>query len=267
KDYFTIYDFVNAHHHFQDPEWDGEPLQPEPAKPPKTKSVCQVCGQDPCICEKPQPELCPVCGNDPCVCEMPPREMIKVRLSATKVIEFDSMVKTTFWSADGKPISHEQFLKQLYGDLPEFFKSEDELRKIWSIPGTRKKLMEELSEKGYSQGQLEDLRKIIHGEESDLFDVLSYVAYHRNMVPRLERASKARVQLNDYNKNQQDFLNFVLDQYIKVGVQELDESKLPDLLELKYNALADAKNQLGDIKSIRDTFIGFQKYLYKTRAI
>ena len=23
KDYFTVYDFVEAHHHFQDPEWDG----------------------------------------------------------------------------------------------------------------------------------------------------------------------------------------------------------------------------------------------------
>ncbi len=30
KDYFTIYDFVKAHHHFSDPEWDGEPLEPEP---------------------------------------------------------------------------------------------------------------------------------------------------------------------------------------------------------------------------------------------
>ena len=29
KDYFTIYDFVQAHHHFNDPEWDGEPLPPE----------------------------------------------------------------------------------------------------------------------------------------------------------------------------------------------------------------------------------------------
>ena len=29
KDYFTIYDFVEAHHHFSDPEWDGEPLEPE----------------------------------------------------------------------------------------------------------------------------------------------------------------------------------------------------------------------------------------------
>ncbi len=33
KDYFTIYDFVKAHHHFSDPEWDGEPLEPEPVEP------------------------------------------------------------------------------------------------------------------------------------------------------------------------------------------------------------------------------------------
>jgi type I restriction enzyme R subunit len=26
KDYFTIHDFVKAHHHFSDPEWDGEPV-------------------------------------------------------------------------------------------------------------------------------------------------------------------------------------------------------------------------------------------------
>ena len=29
KDYFTILDFVKAHHHFSDPEWDGEPIAPE----------------------------------------------------------------------------------------------------------------------------------------------------------------------------------------------------------------------------------------------
>ncbi len=29
KDYFTIYDFVDAYKHFSDPEWDGEPLEPE----------------------------------------------------------------------------------------------------------------------------------------------------------------------------------------------------------------------------------------------
>src|SRR6185437_10998024 len=33
KDYFTIYDFVKAYLHFNDPEWDGEPLEPEPVEP------------------------------------------------------------------------------------------------------------------------------------------------------------------------------------------------------------------------------------------
>ena len=31
KDYFTIYDFVKAYEHFNDPEWDGEPMEPERA--------------------------------------------------------------------------------------------------------------------------------------------------------------------------------------------------------------------------------------------
>ena len=37
KDYFTIYDFVKAHHHFNDPEWDGEPIEPEPQEPPSRR--------------------------------------------------------------------------------------------------------------------------------------------------------------------------------------------------------------------------------------
>lgn len=267
KDYFTIFDFVNAHNHFQDPEWDGEPLEPEPPTGGGTPRPCNTCGERPCVCEQPEPEPCPECGNIPCVCETPPRQMIKVKLSDNKVREIDSMIKTSFWSPTGKPISSTEFIEQLFGDLPEFFKSESELRKIWSLPSTRKKLLTELSEKGYTNSQLEDLRNLIHGEDSDLFDVLSYVAYHKDLVPRLERATRAKIQLNDYNQKQQEFLNFVLEQYVKEGVDELDDSKLPDLLELKYKAIADAKRELGDIKSIRETFIGFQEHLYQERAM
>lgn len=262
KDYFTIFDFVKAHKHFQDPAWDGEPLEPEPYERvvggPK---ACPKCGEYPCIClEEPMP--CIKCGNDPCVCEEPPRQIIKVKLSDNKVRELDSMIKTTFWSPEGKPISAETFIRHLFGDLPAFFKSEADLRKIWSLPSTRKKLLEELSEKGYSQAQLEDLKKLVHGEDSDLFDVLSYVAYHRDLVPRLERAENAKIHLHTYNPKQQEFLNFVLEQYVKEGVDELDDAKLPQLLELKYHAIADAKRALGDVKSIREAFIGFQGYLY-----
>ena len=173
------------------------------------------------------------------------------------------MIKTSFWSPDGKPISAEAFIKTLFGDIPSFFKNEEELRKIWSLPDTRKRLLQELSDKGYSAVQLDDLRKIVHGEDSDLYDVLSYVAYHKELVPRLERAAKAKLYLNDYNPAQQEFLDFVLEQYVATGVSELDDEKLADLLILKYKALHDAKEELGDISSIRETFIKFQKHLYE----
>ncbi|EWH03589.1 restriction endonuclease subunit R [Halomonas sp. BC04] len=65
KDYFTIFDFVKAYEHFNDPEWDGEPLAPEP---------CATCGQQPCTCAVNPPEPCPVCGERPCQCEKQPPE-------------------------------------------------------------------------------------------------------------------------------------------------------------------------------------------------
>ncbi len=46
----------------------------------------------------------------------------------------------------------------------------------------------------------------------------------------------------------------------------MDDGKLSDLLKLKYNEIADAKNVLGDIPSIRNTFVSFQKYLYERKA-
>lgn len=265
KDYFTIYDFVDAHDHFRDPEWDGEPIEPEDEG--GGPRPCNICGERPCICEKPEPEVCIECGNIPCVCEIAPRKMIKVTLSDHKTREIDSMIKTSFWSPSGTPISALEFIEQLFDDLPAFFHNEDELRKIWSLPSTRRKLLTDLSEKGYTDSQLKDLQHLIHGEDSDLFDVLSYVAYHKDLVPRVTRADKAKIYLHDYSKNQQDFLNFVLEQYVEQGVSELDDAKLPDLLELKYQAIADAKRELGDIKSIRETFVKFQEHLYAVREV
>jgi len=255
KDYFTIYDFVKAHHHFNDPEWDGEPIDPVlPVERTKGEGV-----------KEPNP-VCYVCGNDPCTCEKPARQIIKVKLSDGKIRELDHMVSTTFWSPDGKPISAEEFLKSMFGALPELFKNENELRAIWSRPDTRKKLLEELKEKGFAKEQLEEFQKVLHAENSDLYDVLAYIAFHASMLDRADRATNAREHLHIYDSKQQEFLNFVLKQYIHSGVYELDEDKLAQLLLLKYSALSDAKKELGDINSIRHTFIGFQPRLYENRV-
>jgi type I restriction enzyme R subunit len=267
KDYFTIYDFVKAHHHFSDPEWDGEPEEPETPEPRPQPQPCDVCGHRPCICaQEPPPEPCPVCGYSYCRCDNPPRRMVKVKLADGKVRQFQHMVSTSFWSPDGRPISAEEFLQSLFGTLPELFKSEDELRTIWSKPDTRKKLLEELTEKGFTKQQLTEFQKILNAENSDLYDVLAYIAFHSDILERTDRADRAKIHLDNYDTKQQEFLNFVLSQYVKQGVDELDDTKIGDLLVLKYHAIADAKKELGDIATIRNTFIGFQTYLYDKRV-
>jgi len=271
KDYFTLYDYVGAHKHFLDPEWDGDPIESEPCDKcgkvacecPSTKypEPCDECKEAPCVCESEPEEPCSECGYSPCRCNAKPK-MIKVKLSNGKVLEFDSMVQTSFWSPDGRPISSQEFLESMFGTLPEFFKNEDELRTIWSKPDTRKKLIQDLDEKGFTANQLNDLRQMIHAEESDLYDVLSYVAFSTNPLKRSQRAESVRSHFDAYESSQRVFLDFVLKQYVESGISELDDEKLPELLTLKYQAIADAKRELGDIRFIRDTFIGFQEYLY-----
>ncbi len=262
KDYFTIYDFVKAHHHFSDPEWDGEPEEPTEPTPRPPKEPCKNCGQIPCICAKEPQPACEVCGYEMCRCDLPTRRMVKVKLADGKVRQFQHMINTLFYSPDGRPISAEEFLQSLFGALPELFKSEDELRSIWSKPDTRKKLLEELTEKGFAKQQLTEFQKILNAENSDMYDVLAYIAFHSDILERATRADKAKIHLDNYDPKQQEFLNFVLSQYVKQGVEELDDTKISDLLILKYDAIADAKRELGDVVSIRNTFIGFQRYLY-----
>ena len=271
KDYFTVYDFVKAYEHFNDPEWDGEPLEPEPCKrcgnspctcakePPEP---CNVCGNSPCSCEKEPPEPCTVCGEQPCICNK--KRKIKIKLADGKERTIQHMMATTFWSPDGKPMSAAEFITRLFGDLPELFKDEDELRALWSQPDTRKALLESLSEKGYGDEQLAEIRRMIDAEKSDLFDVLAYIAFALAPITRETRVETHKERIfSDYDERLQEFLDFVLAQYIKEGVGELDSAKLPDLLELKYHTVSDAAAQLGGVPAVREAFIGFQKHLYQ----
>ena len=178
------------------------------------------------------------------------------------------MMVTSFWHPDGTPMSAQQFMEMLFGKLPEFFKDEAELRTLWSVPDTRGRLLQGLAEKGFGKDQLAEMQKIIDAENSDLFDVLAYVAYALPTLSREDRATKAKVEISThFNSKQQVFLDFVLSQYVKVGVDELDQEKLGPLLKLKYNnSIPDAVDDLGEAKEIRSVFAGFQKYLYQEVA-
>ena len=273
KDYFTIYDFVKAYEHFNDPEWDGEPVDPEacptcgeyPCRCEKDPpGPCPECGKRPCVCEKKPPEPCEKCGESPCICAK--RRKVKVRLADGKERAIQHMMATSFWGPDGKPISSTQMLERLFGDLPDLFRDEDELRRLWSSPDTRRKLMAGLEEKGWGYEQLAEVRRLIDAEKSDLFDVLAYVGYTRPPISREERVTTHRdiIFAAYYDDSQREFLEFVLDQYVSEGVGELDDQKLPALLDLKYEGAYDARPKLGETKDIREMFIGFQQHLYQT---
>jgi type I restriction enzyme, R subunit len=251
KDYFTIYDFVKAHYHFSDPEWDGEPTEPE--EPDDTN-------------ETPDKKDPPVVREEREKYPRPSRTRIK--LADGKERSIQHMTCTSFWHPDGTPMSAQEFMTLLFGKLPSFFKNEAELRRLWSAPDTRRRLLEGLAEKGFGPEQLAEMQKLIEAEKSDIFDVLAYVAYALPPMTRDERAANARVMIDhSFGAKQKAFLDFVLQHYVTVGVEELDQEKLSPLLRLKYHdSLADAVAELGPAQEIGKIFAGFQQYLYQPAA-
>ena len=265
KDFFTIYDFVDAYHHFADPEWDGEPLEPETTTTePPTPKVCKICEKSPCICEKEPIEACEKCHQSPCICV----KKVKVKLRDGKEREIQAMMSTSFWNASGKPISAEEFLNNLFGELPNLFQSEEELRRLWSNPLTRRILLEKLEIAGFGKDELTTLQKLIDAEKSDLFDVLEYV-FNSDTKPMTRESRVAAAQATIFallDNKQKEFIEFVLSKYVETGFEELDQDKLPVLLINKYQSLEDAKEILGDVANISRLFIEFQQHLYNHSA-
>jgi type I restriction enzyme R subunit len=256
KDYFTILDFVKAHHHFSDPEWDGEPIEPEgPERAPRARQEPAARQDDPSDADD---------AADPLR-----RTKLRIKLGDGKERSLQHMLVTSFWHPDGKPMSSQQFIESLYGQLPEFVKDEAQLRALWSAPDTRTKLLEGLADKGFGANQLSEMQAIISAENSDLFDVLAHVAYALPPIPREQRAQQARLYIHSrFTSKQQLFLDFVLQHYVSTGVQELAQEKLTPLLRLRYqNSIADAVADLGKPEEINQLFAGFQRYLYEPAKI
>lgn len=249
KEFFTIYDFVDAYHHFADPEWDGDPLEPVESEPKPTS---------------PTKELKESTEERECK-EKEKRKRIKIKLRDGKEREIQSMISTSFWNADGKPISAQEFLNNLFGELPNLFKNEAELRALWSDPSTRKILLEKLDSAGFPKSDLLIVQSLVNMENSDLFDVLEYVFNgNYNSLTREQRVEASQATIfSILNDKQKEFIEFVLSKYVETGVEELDQDKLVPLLRIKYQSLDDAKNILGDTDKIKFLFIDFQKYLYQ----
>lgn len=250
KDYFTIYDFVKAHHLFNDPEWDGDPIEPTGGAAGGSGG-----GDDGGTGGG---------GGDTDGDEKPKKIVIKLADGKERLIQH--MTATNFVGPDGKLLSAAQFIQLLYDtlSLPEYLKDETQLREIWSDPETRKHLLGRLDDAGFGRDNLAAIQSIIEAENSDLFDVLQFVAYNKPTVPRAERV---KATINDIHgeldERQQEFVDFVLSQYVELGVDELDREKLPQLISVKYGNLNDGLAKIGGIDQAMVAFIGSQRRLYQ----
>ena len=161
KDYFTIYDFVKAYEHFNDPEWDGEPVEPVP---PPARGGRKAAGW-----RKPSPE-----DGEPDDAQRPRRsadQACRWQGAQHPAHDGDDVLERR-WQADVGG----RFVTRLFGELPALFKDEDELRALWSLPDTRKALLDAWRRRATAASSSRD-RAHDRCREQRSFDVLAYIAF------------------------------------------------------------------------------------------
>ena len=253
KYFFTIWDFVEAYKKYSQPDWDGEP-------------VCPKCGNNPCTCKPHEVKVYPPLPPETHVGtkESPeePKEQLEIKLSDGRVRRIKFISDIMFWGKDGKPVSAQTFINEMFGRLPDFFSSSQNLHEMWADPDTREALLAKLEQAGYGREVLKDIRRIIDAEQSDLLDVLEYVAYNTTPIERKERAERIRGYEASLPSAQKEFVEYLMNAYIQSGVDELGKDKLKTLLALKFGSVPEGINALGGVPSARQTFKDFQQKLY-----
>lgn len=276
KFFFTLYDYVGASKNFEDAEWDGEP-------------VCPTCGNSPCTClvkgvgneednkggeggTGGKHEPCPVCGHLPCTCEGRggrAKKKVVVKLSPLRSLSLHTEWAERIQFGD-ELITIEEYIKRLFGALPTFLDGEDDLRERWSRPETRQQLLELLERSNFQEDKLEMMRHFLSMDDCDMLDVLSYLAYNTTPMDRQQRADILRADMmKKISAQQMDFVNFILQMYVRNGFKELNTDKLGTLIEMKYHSIADAKQKLNmNPAEMRNFFLDMQHDLYNgTRII
>lgn len=256
KYYFTIWDFVHAYEKYAQPDWDGEP-------------VCPKCGNNPCTCVvKPRGHRDDVAPTWTAHDDRPeptpddPNEKLEIVLPDHRVRRIKFINNIMFWGADGKPVSAQKFIEEMFGRLPDFFQSSADLHKIWSDPETREALLDKMNEAGYGKDILCDIRKLIDAENCDLLDVLEYIAYATTPIERKERAQRLTGYTNNLGDAQKQFIEYMINAYVQSGIDELRMDKLKTLLELKFGSVGEGITALGGVPNARQTFKDFQYHLY-----
>ena len=243
------------------PEAGHEKSVEETAKEgPQGEEGCPKCGQIPCVCI---PEPCPVCGNLPCTCEGPKTNLIDIKLSNGRRLSLETTWEQKIFFGD-EFISLDEYVKRLFGRVPDFFSDADDLRDKWANPETREELLRTMDEAGFAEDKLNLLRNMLKLQKCDLLDVLEYIAYDSTPIERAKRVELVKKQYVDkLNKEQREFDNLILQYYISNGFKELGSDNLKTFITIKFNSMSDAKQKLQmSVADIREHYFELQRRLY-----
>jgi len=260
KNYFTIYDFESNHENFKDEEWDGLPVEDLGA------IICGSPDNEPEITEDSE-NFDPQIENLPVEVEDNPKIVIK--LSEQKMLELEHTTQSFFYSKKNNLISAEEFIQELFDtcQLPDVIGDENKLKELWITSESRNLLLEKLKEFGFELGAIEEIGRLINSNDADVYDILEFIAFNSTNLSRpiskKERVEKTSSKLlEDLNEDQSAFIKFLIERYLDEGVESINENNLSTLLNLKYNSITKAEEDLGEIRLIKNLFLNFQSSLY-----
>lgn len=92
--------------------------------------------------------------------------------------------------------------------------------------------------------------------------MLEYIAYATTPIERKERAERIKGYEAGLPNAQKEFVEYLMNAYIKSGVDELGKDKLKTLLALKFGSVTEGISALGGTPQARQTFKDFQRRLY-----
>jgi len=255
KDHFTIVDFYDNYEKFDDPDWDGEPAEVEPITDVDVSGDIEKPVKDKTLKET----LDDVMGEEG---EQKQSKKIKIQLSETRAIEIDSMIETFYFGSDGKRVSAEQFIKDLFTRLPEFFSDEEALRDVWSHQKTRDEFIDQLAQRGFDMEKLLTLREAFKAEDSDVYDLLRFIAFDKEIISRGERVGVADMSfIGSENEQLSEFINFVLLQYEQNGFEAFND--LAALIATKYGGNS-VVTEMGGVEKVRSSFDLLQEAVYRS---
>ena len=173
---------------------------------------------------------------------------------------------------DDRLVTAKELVEILFGQLPTFFNSSDDLRTQWENPKTRQSLLEQLEREGFAEDKLEMIRRVIKVDghdllKCDLYDVLEYLAYSTTPI---ERAKRVEIVKKDYVLKQklqnQQFLIMILDYYERNGFKELASENLKTFIDLKFHSMPDAVKYLNmKPAEIRQAYYELQHEIYSVK--